>query len=84
MGLLIAISIIASFISLVIPSFIRGFMGIIPIIIGIIKVRENYKKRKNDKDLDTNNSNKLTKSTNQSRKSLSFLSVAAVTFFKWW
>ena len=55
-------------------------MGIIPIIIGIIKLRENYKKRKNDKDLDTNISNKLTKSTNQSRKSLSFLSIAAVTF----
>jgi cadmium resistance protein CadD (predicted permease) len=45
-GLLIAISIIASFVSLVILSFIIGFMGVIPIIIGIIKLRENYKKKK--------------------------------------
>ena len=32
-GLLIAISITASFISLVIPSFLIGFMGLIPITI---------------------------------------------------
>lgn len=55
-------------------------MGIIPIIIGIIKLRENYKKRKNDEELDINIFSKLTKSTNPSRQSLSFLSVAAITF----
>ena len=77
-GLLVAISIIISFISLVIPSFIIGFMGIIPIIIGIKKLIEYYKKKK---EPDTNSSkNKLIRTTNFSRLSLSFLSVAAVTF----
>ena len=45
-GLLIAISIIASFISLVIPSFLIGFMGLIPMVIGIKKLTEYYKKKK--------------------------------------
>lgn len=77
-GLLVAISIIISFISLVIPSFIIGFMGIIPITIGIKKLIEYYKKKK---EPDTNSSkNKLIRTTNSSRPSLSFLSVAAVTF----
>jgi len=44
--LLVAISIIASFISLVIPSFIIGYMGIIPIIIGIKKLLDYYKNKK--------------------------------------
>lgn len=73
-GLLIAISIIASIISFVIPSFIIGFMGIIPIIIGIKKLINYYK---NKKESDTNSlKNKLL----SSNYSLSFLSVAAVTF----
>ena len=77
-GLLVAISIIISFISLVIPAFIIGFMGIIPIIIGIKKLIEYYKKKK---EPDTNSSkNKLIRTTNFSRPSLSFLSVAAITF----
>jgi cadmium resistance protein CadD (predicted permease) len=54
-GLLVAISIIISLISLVIPSFIIGVMGIIPIIIGIKKLIEYYKK---NKDPDTNSSSK--------------------------
>jgi cadmium resistance protein CadD (predicted permease) len=75
-GLLIAISIIASFISLVIPSFFIGFMGIIPIIIGIKKLIENYKKKKEPEETNSLKYNKLTKTNSV----LSFLSVAAVTF----
>jgi cadmium resistance protein CadD (predicted permease) len=44
--LLVAISIITSFISLVIPSFIIGYMGIILIIIGIKKLLDYYKNKK--------------------------------------
>ncbi|HLN35657.1 MAG TPA: cadmium resistance transporter [Nitrososphaeraceae archaeon] len=73
-GLLITISIIASLISLVIPSFLIGFMGIIQIIIGIKKLIEYYKKKK---ERDTTSKNTLTRTPNSS---LSFLSVAAVTF----
>ena len=73
-GLLIAISIIASFISLVIPSFIIGFMGIIPIIIGIKKLIDYYK-NKNER-YSNSSKNKLIRSNS----SVSFLSVAAVTF----
>jgi cadmium resistance protein CadD (predicted permease) len=45
-GLLIATNILASFISLVIPSFLISFIGFIPMIIGIIKLIEYYKKEK--------------------------------------
>ena len=85
-GLLVTISIIISFLSLVIPSCFIAFMGIIPIIIGIKKLIENYKKEKKDEDreLDKNsskkNKNKLTRRIDSSRLSLSFLYVAAVTF----
>jgi cadmium resistance protein CadD (predicted permease) len=74
-GLLIAISIIASFISLVIPSFLIGFMGIIPIIIGIKKLIENYKKKKEPED-----TNSLKYKFTKTNSAISFLSVAAVTF----
>ena len=73
-GLLIAISIIASLISLVIPSFLIGFLGLIPIIIGIKKLIEYYKKKK---DTDTDSTKYKFTKTNSA---LSFLSVAAVTF----
>jgi cadmium resistance protein CadD (predicted permease) len=73
-GLLIAISIIASFISLVIPSFLIGFMGLILITIGIKKLTVYYKKKK---ETDPNSTKyKFTKTSS----ALSFLSVAAVTF----
>ena len=71
-GLLIGISLMASFISFVIPSFVIGFMGIIPIIIGIKKLIEYHSNKKTEQP--------NTISTNHSRQSLSFLSVAAVTF----
>lgn len=54
-GLLVAMSIIISLISLVIPSFIIGFMGIIPIMIGVKNFKEYYKK---NKEPDTNSSAK--------------------------
>ena len=73
-GLLIAISIIASFISLVIPSFLIGFMGLIPITIGIKKLTVYYKKKKETFP----NSTKYKFTKNGS--ALSFLNVAAVTF----
>jgi cadmium resistance protein CadD (predicted permease) len=71
-GLLIGISIMASFISFVIPSFVIGFMGIIPMIIGIKKLIEYHNNKKTEQP--------NTISTNPPRQSLSFLSVAAVTF----
>lgn len=73
-GLLIAISITASFISLVIPSFLIGFMGLIPITIGIKKLTIYYKKKKETDPHSTKYKFKKTSSA------LSFLSVAAVTF----
>ena len=78
-GLIVAISVIISLISLVIPSFIIGIIGIIPIIIGIKNLVEYYKK---NKELDTNSSskNKLTRTTKFSTPSLFSLSVATVTF----
>ena len=78
-GLLVAISIIISLISLVIPSFIIGYMGIIPIIIGIKKLIEYYKQNK-DPDTNSSSKNKLIRTTKFSMPSLSFLSVATVTF----
>jgi cadmium resistance protein CadD (predicted permease) len=78
-GLLVAISIIISLISLVIPSFIIGVMGIIPIIIGIKKLIEYYKKNK-DPDTNSSSKNKLIRTTKFSMPALSFLSVATVTF----
>jgi cadmium resistance protein CadD (predicted permease) len=73
-GLLIAISITASFISLVIPSFLIGFLGLLPITIGIIKLTVYYKKKK---ETDPNSTKyKFTKTSS----ALSFLNVAAVTF----
>jgi cadmium resistance protein CadD (predicted permease) len=78
-GLLIVISIIASFISLVVPSFVIGFMGIIPVIIGIKKLFENYKsKNESTRNSAGTKEDKLRRITNTS--SLSFLNIAAVTF----
>jgi cadmium resistance protein CadD (predicted permease) len=79
-GLLVAISIIISLISLVIPSFIIGCMGIIPIIIGIKKLIE-YSKKNKEPDINSSSKNKLIRTTKKySTPSLSFLSVASVTF----
>ena len=79
MGLLVTISIIFSLVSLVIPSFLIGLMGFVPIGIGIKKLIEKHNKEKlmrsdsNANSFKNNNQNKSTSSL------LSFVSVAAVT-----
>ena len=79
MGLLVTISIIFSLVSLVIPSFLIGLMGFVPIAIGIKKLIEKHNKEKlmrsdsNANSFKNNNQNKSTSSL------LSFVSVAAVT-----
>ena len=78
-GLLVTISIIFSLVSLVIPSFLIGLMGFVPIVIGIKKLIEKHNKEKlmrsdsNANSFKNNNQNKSTSSL------LSFVSVAAVT-----
>ena len=72
-GLLIAISALGSLISLVVPTYIIGLMGIIPIVIGIKNLVEI---RKKDKSL----SRQAVQNKKKNRSYFSFLSVAAVTF----
>src|SRR5688572_19923272 len=79
-GLLIVISIIASFISLVVPSFVIGFMGIIPVIIGIKKLFENYKTKNESTADSTATTTKEDELRVTNTSSLSFLNIAAVTF----
>lgn len=72
-GLLVSISALGSFISLVIPTYIIGLLGIAPIAIGVKKLIEFRKK---------NESNLKSKQTAQDKKNnnLGFAAVAAVTF----
>ncbi|HET9357766.1 MAG TPA: cadmium resistance transporter [Nitrososphaeraceae archaeon] len=72
-GLLIAISALGSLISLVVPTYIIGLMGIIPIVIGIKNLVEIRKKDKSPSRQEVQNKKK-------NRSYFSFLSVAAVTF----
>lgn len=72
-GLLIAISALGSLISLVVPTYIIGLMGIIPIIIGIKNLVEIRKKNKSP-------SRQAVQNKKKNRSYFSFLSVAAVTF----
>ena len=79
-SLLVTISIIFSLVSLVIPSFLVGLMGFVPIIIGIKKLIEKHNKEKLMR-IDSTNTNSF-KNINQNKSStslLSFVSVAAVT-----
>jgi cadmium resistance protein CadD (predicted permease) len=71
-GLLIAISALGSLVALVVPTYIIGLMGVIPIAIGIKNLVEIKKK---DKSL----SRQIVRDK-KARSSLSFLAVAAVTF----
>lgn len=71
-GLLIAISTLGSLVALVVPTYIIGLMGVIPIAIGIKNLVEIKKK---DKSL----SRQIVRDK-KARSSLSFLAVAAVTF----
>jgi cadmium resistance protein CadD (predicted permease) len=71
-GLLVSISALASFISLVIPTYIIGLLGIAPIVIGVKKLVTLRKK---------DESNSKSKETAQDKKNnLGFAAVAAVTF----
>lgn len=72
-GLLIAISALGSLISLVVPTYIIGLMGIIPIIIGIKNLVEIRKKNKSP-------SKQAVQNKKKNRSYFSFLSVAAITF----
>jgi cadmium resistance protein CadD (predicted permease) len=70
-GLLVAISALRSFISLVVPTYIIGLLGIAPIVIGVKKLVTLRKK---------NESN--SKNTAQDKNNnLAFAAVAAVTFY---
>jgi cadmium resistance protein CadD (predicted permease) len=71
-GLLIAISVLGSLIALVVPTYIIGLMGIIPIAIGIKNLVEIRKKNKS--------ASRQVVQDKKNRSSLSFLAVAAVTF----
>lgn len=71
-GLLIAISALDSLIALVVPTYIIGLMGIIPIAIGIKNLVEIRKKNKS--------ASRQVVQDKKNRSSLSFLAVAAVTF----
>ena len=71
-GLLIAISVLGSLIALVVPTYIIGLMGIIPVAIGIKNLIEIRKKDKSP--------SRQVAQDKKNKSSLSFLAVAAVTF----
>ena len=71
-GLLITISALGSLISLVVPTYIIGLMGIIPIVIGAKNLVEIRKKDKSPP--------RQVVQDKKNNSYLSFLSVAAVTF----
>jgi cadmium resistance protein CadD (predicted permease) len=71
-GLLIAISLVGSLISLVVPTYVIGLMGIAPIAIGIMNLVKIRKKDESDSRQKVQHK--------RNRSYLSFLSVAAVTF----
>ena len=70
-GLLIAIGLVGSLISLVVPTYVIGLMGIVPIILGL---KNLFEIRKN------NSFSRQLVEDKGSKSYLSFLSVAAVTF----
>ena len=77
-GLLVTISMIFSLVSFVIPSFLIGLMGFVPIVIGIKKLLEKHNKEKLMR-IDSNSNSFKNKNQNKSTSLLSFVSVAAVT-----
>jgi cadmium resistance protein CadD (predicted permease) len=80
MGSLIAISLLGSLISLVIPTNLIGLIGFFPIAIGVKELLELSKKNGN-KDKDNEKQKILTKQQPHNKtKYLPFLTVAAVTF----
>lgn len=77
-GLLVTISMIFSLVSLVIPSFLIGLVGFVPIVIGIKKLIEKHNKEKLMR-IDSNTNSFKNINQNKSTSLLSFVSVAAVT-----
>jgi cadmium resistance protein CadD (predicted permease) len=73
-GLLVAISALGSFISLAVPTYIIGLLGVVPIGIGVKKLIEL---RKKDDDKATSSKHAVQE---KNKSYLSFLAVAAVTF----
>ena len=71
-GLLIVIGLVGSLISLVVPSYAIGLMGIVPIILGVKDLIEISRKN--------NSFSRQLVEDKRSKSYLSFLSVAAVTF----
>jgi cadmium resistance protein CadD (predicted permease) len=71
-GLLITISVLGSLISLVVPTYVVGLMGLAPITIGIKNLVEIRKK--------DNSPSRQVVQDKRNKSSLSLLSVAAVTF----
>jgi cadmium resistance protein CadD (predicted permease) len=71
-GLLVAISVLGSLIALVVPTYIIGLLGIIPIAIGIKNLVEIGKKDKSP--------SRQVVQDKKNKSSLSFLGVTAVTF----
>lgn len=71
-GLLIAIGVLGSLISLVVPTYVIGLMGIVPIAIGIKNLIEIRKK--------DNSFSRQVIQDKRDRSCFSFVSVAAVTF----
>ena len=71
-GLLIAIGVLGSLISLIVPTYVIGLMGIVPIAIGIKNLIEIRKK--------DNSFSRQVIQDKRDRSCFSFVSVAAVTF----
>jgi len=77
-GLLVAISALGSFLPLVIPSYIIGLLGIIPITIGVKKLIQFI--RKGDNLSPSQQAEQEKNTSNKKESHLSFLAVAAITF----
>ena len=75
-SLLIVISVVGSLISLVVPTYIIGLMGIVPIAIGVKNLVEIRKKEQPP--------SRQTVEDKKDKSYLSFLAVAACHIFKWW
>jgi cadmium resistance protein CadD (predicted permease) len=71
-GLLVAISVLGSFIALVVPTYIIGLLGIVPVAIGIKNLLELSNKYKSP--------SRQVVQDKKNKSHLSFLMVAAVTF----
>jgi cadmium resistance protein CadD (predicted permease) len=74
MGSLMGVSLVGSLIALVLPRYLIGLIGLLPIVIGIKELLELHKK--GDKEHDE----KLAKKLRSKKIQLPFLTVASITF----